>query len=89
MIRGLSTLDNLRLGPGPIDQEMLAGRRLHELPAWRWAALSTFAAGTAAIPNGLDYGPGGKCVLCASCDAHYCTLDANGVCQRSCPVPIG
>jgi choline dehydrogenase-like flavoprotein len=42
---------------------------------------------TAAIPNGLDYGPGGKCVLCASCDAHYCTLDANGVCQRSYPVP--
>ncbi|WP_431272861.1 GMC oxidoreductase [Dankookia sp. P2] len=31
---------------------------------------------TAAIPNGLDYGPGGKCVLCSTCDAHYCTLDA-------------
>ena len=31
---------------------------------------------TAAIPNGIDYRPGGKCVLCASCDAHYCTLDA-------------
>ena len=31
---------------------------------------------TAAIPNGLDYGPGGSCVLCATCDAHYCTLDA-------------
>jgi choline dehydrogenase-like flavoprotein len=31
---------------------------------------------TAAIPNGLDYGPGGACVLCATCDAHYCTLDA-------------
>ena len=31
---------------------------------------------TAAIPNGLDYGPGGSCVLCATCDAHYCTLGA-------------
>jgi choline dehydrogenase-like flavoprotein len=30
----------------------------------------------AAIPSGLDYGPGGQCVLCPTCDAHYCTLDA-------------
>lgn len=30
----------------------------------------------AAIPRGLDYGPGGKCILCATCDAHYCQLDA-------------
>ena len=29
-----------------------------------------------AIPLGLDYGPGGKCVLCSTCDAHYCQLDA-------------
>jgi choline dehydrogenase-like flavoprotein len=29
-----------------------------------------------AIPRGLDYGPGGKCVLCPTCDAYYCQLDA-------------
>ena len=29
-----------------------------------------------AIPLGLDYGPLGKCVLCSTCDAHYCQLDA-------------
>jgi len=31
----------------------------------------------AAIPRGLDRRSGdGKCVLCATCDAHYCSLDA-------------
>ena len=30
----------------------------------------------AAIPRGLDYGTGGKCIMCATCDAHYCQLDA-------------
>ncbi|UFN51299.1 GMC family oxidoreductase [Roseomonas sp. OT10] len=30
----------------------------------------------APVPSGLDYGPGGKCVLCPTCDAHLCTLDA-------------
>jgi choline dehydrogenase-like flavoprotein len=36
------------------------------------------ASGTSvsAIPKALDYGPGGKCVLCATCDAYYCQLDA-------------
>jgi len=29
-----------------------------------------------AIPVGIDYGPGGKCVICSTCDAHYCQLDA-------------
>jgi choline dehydrogenase-like flavoprotein len=29
-----------------------------------------------AIPLGLDYGPGGGCVLCSTCDGHYCQLDA-------------
>jgi choline dehydrogenase-like flavoprotein len=35
-------------------------------------------AGTrvSAIPRGLDYGPGGRCVLCSTCDGHYCQLDA-------------
>jgi choline dehydrogenase-like flavoprotein len=28
------------------------------------------------IPRALDYGPGGKCVLCSTCDAYYCQLDA-------------
>jgi len=29
-----------------------------------------------AIPRGLDYGLEGKCVLCSTCDGHYCQLDA-------------
>ena len=29
-----------------------------------------------AIPRGLDYGPGGSCVLCSTCDGYYCQLDA-------------
>ena len=29
-----------------------------------------------AIPRGIDYGPGGKCVLCATCDAYFCARDA-------------
>lgn len=35
-------------------------------------------AGTrvSAIPRGLDYGPGGSCVLCPTCDGYYCQLDA-------------
>jgi choline dehydrogenase-like flavoprotein len=28
------------------------------------------------VPRGLDYGPDGKCVLCATCDAYFCQLDA-------------
>ena len=28
------------------------------------------------IPRALDYGPDGKCVLCSTCDAYYCRLDA-------------
>jgi choline dehydrogenase-like flavoprotein len=30
----------------------------------------------AAIPRGLDYGPGGACVLCGTCDAYFCPYDA-------------
>ncbi|NOG74155.1 GMC oxidoreductase [Roseicella sp. DB1501] len=30
----------------------------------------------APVPSGLDYGPGGSCVLCPTCDAHLCTRDA-------------
>ena len=28
------------------------------------------------MPRALDYGPNGKCVLCPTCDAYYCRLDA-------------
>ncbi len=28
------------------------------------------------IPRAIDYGPGGKCVLCSTCDAYYCQLGA-------------
>jgi choline dehydrogenase-like flavoprotein len=28
------------------------------------------------LPRALDYGPDGKCVLCSTCDAYYCRLDA-------------
>jgi choline dehydrogenase-like flavoprotein len=28
------------------------------------------------IPRGLDYGPNRPCVLCPTCDAYYCKLDA-------------
>jgi len=38
--------------------------------------LKDLGAGVSAIPLGLDYGPGGKCILCSTCDAHYCQLDA-------------
>lgn len=29
-----------------------------------------------AIPLGVDYGPEGSCVLCSTCDGHYCQIDA-------------
>lgn len=29
-----------------------------------------------AIPLGIDYGPGGKCVRCSTCDSYFCQLDA-------------
>ncbi|HEY4029503.1 MAG TPA: GMC family oxidoreductase [Caulobacteraceae bacterium] len=31
---------------------------------------------TSPIPRALDYGPGGKCVLCATCDSYMCELEA-------------
>jgi choline dehydrogenase-like flavoprotein len=36
------------------------------------------ATGTAIapIPRGVDYGPGGTCELCATCDGYYCQIDA-------------
>jgi len=38
--------------------------------------LQQSGAGVSAIPRGIDYRPGGPCILCATCDAHYCQLDA-------------
>src|SRR5262249_25386008 len=40
------------------------------------AKLRRAGVSVSAIPRGVDYGPGGKCVLCATCDAHYCSVDA-------------
>jgi len=36
------------------------------------------ASGTSvsALPSAIDYGPDGKCILCATCDSYYCQLDA-------------
>jgi len=38
--------------------------------------LARSGAGVSAIPRGLDYRPGGPCIMCPTCDAHYCQLDA-------------
>jgi len=40
------------------------------------ARLEQSGTAVAPIPRALDYGPGGKCILCAGCDAHYCRLNA-------------
>jgi choline dehydrogenase-like flavoprotein len=39
------------------------------------------------IPRGLDYREGGKCVLCATCDAYYCRLDAKMDAEVACIRP--
>ncbi len=38
--------------------------------------ISESGIGVSTIPLGLDYGQGGRCVLCQNCDAHYCQIDA-------------
>lgn len=40
------------------------------------AKLERSGTKVSAIPRALDYGPEGKCVLCAGCDAYYCAHDA-------------
>ncbi|MGD0525145.1 MAG: GMC family oxidoreductase [Polyangiaceae bacterium] len=40
-----------------------------------------------AVPRGLDYREGGKCVLCATCDAYYCRLDAKMDAEIACIRP--
>jgi choline dehydrogenase-like flavoprotein len=40
------------------------------------ARLERAGSRVAAIPRALDYGEGGACVLCPTCDGFYCQLDA-------------
>ena len=40
-----------------------------------------------AVPRGLDYRDGGKCVLCATCDGYYCRLDAKMDAEIACIRP--
>jgi len=40
-----------------------------------------------AIPRGLDYRDGGKCVLCSTCDGYYCRLDAKMDAEIACIRP--
>lgn len=40
------------------------------------ARLERSGTKVSAIPRAIDYGPEGKCVLCAACDAYYCARDA-------------
>src|SRR6185503_16696840 len=48
----------------------------HPLIARLVARLERSGTKVSAVPRGLDYGPEGKCVLCAACDAYYCARDA-------------
>jgi len=52
----------------PLPQDKVIGRMAERL--------RRCGTGVAAIPRGLDYRPGGKCIMCATCDAHYCQIDA-------------
>ena len=40
------------------------------------ARLKQSGTKVSSLPRALDYGPDGKCVLCPTCDAYYCQLDA-------------
>lgn len=40
------------------------------------ARLERTGTATSPIPRALDYGGGGKCILCATCDAYSCPHDA-------------
>ena len=48
----------------------------HPIVAEMVARLERTGTRACAIPRGLDYGPKGRCVLCATCDAYYCQIDA-------------
>jgi choline dehydrogenase-like flavoprotein len=38
--------------------------------------LKSVGMNISAVPRGIDYGPQGRCILCATCDSYYCQLDA-------------
>lgn len=40
------------------------------------SALERSGTAVAPIPLGLDYGEGGRCRLCGTCDGHHCQIDA-------------
>ncbi len=44
-------------------------------PTWS-AGLADTSFEVSPIPRGIDYGDGGKCVLCPSCDGFFCAYDA-------------
>lgn len=48
----------------------------HPLIARLATRLERSGTKVSAIPRAIDYGPEGKCVLCAACDAYYCARDA-------------
>jgi choline dehydrogenase-like flavoprotein len=52
----------------PVPRDPIIGRLVDRLRA--------SGASVSAIPTAIDYGPNGKCVLCASCDAFHCQVDA-------------
>ncbi len=39
------------------------------------------------IPRGLDYGDGGKCVLCPTCDGYYCAFGAKMDAETAAAMP--
>ncbi|MBL8538068.1 MAG: GMC family oxidoreductase [Hyphomonadaceae bacterium] len=60
-----------RAGPfphAPLPHDPLVGAVM--------ARLRAAGARLSDIPRGLDYGSGGACIMCATCDAHFCTRDA-------------
>ncbi|HWU26948.1 MAG TPA: GMC family oxidoreductase [Rhizomicrobium sp.] len=48
----------------------------HPLVAALKERLARSGTQASALPRGVDFGPAGRCVLCATCDAYYCRLDA-------------
>jgi len=52
----------------PIPHDPIVARMIERLERTGTTTCST--------PRGLDYGPGGRCVLCSTCDVHYCQIDA-------------
>jgi choline dehydrogenase-like flavoprotein len=49
--------------------------------------LQRSGATVAPIPRGVDYGTGGACVLCSTCDGHHCRLDAKMDAETAALIP--